>query len=52
MRWAVYNGLISGVPGDGEWLYLKPKKTASRAEVAVIVMNFSHYLWYFVGGED
>jgi hypothetical protein len=52
MRWAVYNGLISGVPGDGEWLYLKPKKTASRAEVAIIVMNFSHYLWNFVGGDD
>jgi hypothetical protein len=36
VKWAVYNGLISGVSGK-----LLPNNTASRAEVAQIIMNFS-----------
>lgn len=35
VKWAVYNGLISGVNGK-----LLPNNTASRAEVAQIIMNF------------
>ena len=39
MAWAVGNGLISGIP-DGDAVYLSPKGTATRAQVAVIVKNY------------
>jgi hypothetical protein len=43
MAWAVSAGIIGGVK-EGETVWLKPKKTASRAEVAQIVMSF----WFYV----
>ena len=43
MSWAVAVGLIGGAEVNGT-SYLQPKKTASRAEVAQIVMNF----WFYV----
>lgn len=39
MKWATYNGVISGANGK-----LMPGNTASRAEVAQIIMNFSQKL--------
>ena len=39
IQWAVGNGMISGVK-SGDTVYLQPKGTATRAQVAVIVKNF------------
>ena len=44
MRWAISNNLISGTTGADGQLYLNPKGTASRAQVAVIVMKYCQYL--------
>ena len=39
VAWAVGNGLISGVK-VGDTVYLQPKGTATRAQIALIVMNY------------
>lgn len=44
MRWAVYHGLISGAAGTDGSLWLKPKSTATRAEVAQMVKNYCDYV--------
>ena len=43
MQWAVGAGLIEGV-GDGGKDYLRPKNSATRAQVAAIIMRFSAML--------
>ena len=39
MAWAVGNGLISGT-GSGSAAYLSPQGSATRAQVAAILMRF------------
>lgn len=39
VKWAVYNGLISGVKA-GSTVCIKPKGAATRAQVALIVKNY------------
>ena len=39
MKWAVGNGLISGIK-EGDTILLSPKGTATRAQVAVIILNY------------
>ncbi len=39
MAWAVGNGLISGI-GTGSAVYLTPQGSATRAQVAAILMRF------------
>ena len=39
MAWAVGNGLISGT-GSGDVAYLSPQGSATRAQVAAILMRF------------
>ena len=46
MRWAVGEGLIGGKTVDGQ-LCLSPRSTATRAEVALIVMNYVYYIQQF-----
>ena len=43
MAWAVSAGIIGGVK-EGDTVWLRPKKTATRAEVATIVSNFWCYV--------
>ena len=42
VKWAVHYGLISGVK-VGDTVYLQPKGTATRAQVAVIVKNITSW---------
>ncbi len=37
MKWAVYHGIISGQPGDGNTRYLSPQGEATRQECAVMI---------------
>ena len=40
MKWAIKTGLIAGCPKDGK-VYIYPQKTASRAQVATILMRMA-----------
>jgi len=40
MKWALANFVISGTGNEGEMLLLSPKKTATRAEAAQLIVNY------------
>lgn len=41
-QWAVASGIISGIR-DGSDIYLAPKETATRAQVATMIVQFIHH---------